>query len=103
MVNGTWTGVERYFRIEGCGYMRVYESDLAASNGMVFMLKSAINTTVAGKPDISDHGQRIEEVAWGVGAMQYTVTYAPDQQSGRYGMMKTNPAVSAFSLATELQ
>lgn len=108
MVNGAWTGVERYFRIDGGGYSRVSETDLAASGGMFYMNKSAVNTTVAGKPAISmvftdDQGKRIEEVLWVVGGKLYKVTYAPDQQAGRDGMMKTNGAISALSLATELQ
>lgn len=108
IVNGKWTGVERYFRIDGSGYSRVSETDMAASGGMFYMNKSAVNTTVAGKPAISmvltnDQGHRIEEVLWVDGGKLYTVTYAPDQQPGRYGMMKTNSAVSALSLATELR
>jgi hypothetical protein len=31
------------------------------------------------------------------------VTFAPDQQAGRYGMMKTNPALSALALAAQLR
>lgn len=108
IVNGKWTGVERYFRIEGGGYSRVSETDMAASGGMFYMNKSAVNTKVAGKPAISmiltnDQGHRVEEVLWVDGGKLYTVTYAPDQQSGRYGMMKINNAVSALSLAAELQ
>ena len=108
MVNGAWTGVERYFRIKGGGYSRVSEIDMAASGGMFYMNKGAVNTTVAGKPAISivfrdDQGQRVEEVLWVNGSKLYKVTYAPDQQTGRYGMMKTNSAVSALSLATELR
>lgn len=108
IVNGKWTGVERYFHIEGGGYSRVSETDIAASGGMFYMNKAAINTTVAGKPAISvvmtdEQGQRVEEVLWVNGGKLYKVTYAPDQQNGRYGKMKMNPAVSAVSLATELQ
>lgn len=108
MVNGAWTGVERYFRIEGGGYSRVSETDMAASGGMFYMNKGAVNTSVAGKPAISivfrdDQGRTVEEVLWVNGGKLYKVTYAPDQQTGRYGMMKTNSAVSALSLASELR
>ena len=108
LVNGKWTGVERYFHIEGSGYSRVSETDMAASGGMFYMNKAAVNTTVAGKPAISmvmtdDHGRRVEEVLWVNGGKLYKVTYAPDQQTGRYGQMKVNSALSAVSLATELK
>jgi hypothetical protein len=108
IVNGAWTGVERYFQIEGGGYSRVSETDMAASGGMFYMNKAAVNTTVAGKPAISmvftdDQGRRVEEVLWVNGPKLYTVTYAPNLQSGRYGMTKANTAISAFALATELR
>lgn len=108
IVNGSWTGVERYFQIEGCGYSRISETNMAASGGMFYMNKAAVNTTVAGKPAISvvftdDQGRRVEEVLWVNGPKLYTVTYAPYLQPGRYGMMKANTAVTAFALATELQ
>lgn len=108
IVNGAWTGVERYFQIEGGGYSRISETDMAASGGMFYMNKAAVNTTVAGKPAISvvftdDKGRRVEEVLWVNGPKLYTVTYAPNLQPGRYGMMKANTAVSALTLATELR
>lgn len=108
IVNGAWTGVERYFQIEGGGYSRISENDMAASGGMFFMNKAAVNATVAGKPAISmvftdDEGRRVEEVLWVNGPKLYTVTYAPNLQTGRYGMMKANTSVSAFALATELR
>jgi hypothetical protein len=108
IVNGAWTGVERYFEIEGGGYSRISETDMAASGGMFYMNKTAVNATVAGKPAISmvftdDQGRRIEEVLWVEGRKLYVVTYAPTLQSGRYGMMKANTAISAFALATELK
>lgn len=108
IVNGAWTGVERYFQIEGGGYSRISETDMAASGGMFYMNKAAVNATVAGKPAISmiftdDQGRRVEEVLWVNGPKLYTVTYAPTLQPGRYGMMKANTAVSAFALATELR
>ena len=67
IVNGGWTGVERYFHIAGSGYSRISETDLAASGGMFYMNKAAVNTTVAGKPAISvvmtdGQGNRVEEV-----------------------------------------
>lgn len=108
IVNGAWTGVERYFQIEGGGYSRISEVDMGASDGMFYMNKAAVNTTVGGKPAISmvftdAQGRRIEEVLWVNGPKLYTVTYAPTLQSGRHGMMKANTAISAFALATELR
>jgi hypothetical protein len=108
IVNGAWTGVERYFHIEGGGSSRISETDMAASGGIFYMNKAAVNATVAGKPAISmvfidEQGRRIEEVLWVDGAKLYKVTYAPKLQAGRYGMMKANTAVSAFALATELR
>lgn len=108
VLNGKWTGVERYFHIEGGGYSRVSETDLAASGGMFYMNKAAVNTSVDGKPAISvvmtdELGHRVEEILWVSGRKLYKVTYAPDQQPGRYGKMKSNLAVSAVSLALELR
>jgi len=107
IVNGTWTGVERYFELTG-GYSRVSETDMAASGGMFFMNRAAVNTNVAGKPAISmvytdERGTRLEEVLWVNGGKLFKVTYAPNLNQGRYGMMKANPGVSALSLATELR
>ncbi|NIA00248.1 hypothetical protein [Massilia sp. CCM 8734] len=107
IINGKWTGIERYFHIEGSGYWRVSETDLAASGGMFYLNKAAVNTTVAGKPAISivltdDQGQRLEEVLWVNGGTLYKVTYAPDQHAGHDGK-KINSAISAVSLAAELQ
>ncbi|WP_460824737.1 hypothetical protein [Massilia solisilvae] len=42
-----------------------------------------------------DQGRRIEEVLWVDGPKLYAVTFAPNLQPGRYGMMKANTAVSA--------
>lgn len=108
IVNGAWTGVERYFQIEGGGSSRISETDMGASGGMFYMNKAAVNATVAGKPAISmvftdEQDRRIEEVLWVDGPKLYKVTYAPSLQAGRYGMMKANTAVSAFALATELR
>lgn len=108
LVNGAWTGVERFYEIEGGGYSRISETDMAASGGMFYMNKAAVNATVAGKPAISvvftdDQGRRIEEVLWVHGPKLYTVTYAPEMRAGRDGTTKANAAVSAFGLATELR
>ena len=107
-INGAWTGVERYFHIEGAGFSRVAEWNMAATGGMFYMIKTAVNTTIAGKPAISkvftdEGGQRIEEVLWIDGGKLYKVTFAPDMQNARYGLTKTNANVSAFSLASELR
>jgi hypothetical protein len=52
---------------------------------------------------VDNQDRRIEEVLWVEGPKLYKVTYAPNLQPGRYGMMKANTAVSAFGLATELR
>ncbi|HAT31014.1 MAG TPA: hypothetical protein DCW29_09250, partial [Janthinobacterium sp.] len=108
MINGSWTGVERYFHIEGAGYSRVSETDLATTGGMFYMNKAAVNTTIAGKPAISavltdDSGRRIEEVVWGDGGKLYKVTFAPDMRNARHGLEKINAGISACSLASELR
>ncbi len=108
VINGAWTGVERYFHIEGAGFSRVSETDMAATGGMFYMNKAAVNTTIAGKSAISavftdDSGQRIEEVLWVDGGKLNKVTFAPDMQNARYGLTKANSRVSAFSLASELR
>lgn len=66
-VADTWTGVDRFFEIDGAGSVRLSENDLAASGGKFFMMQEAINSKVHGKPAISkvfldDKGQGIEEV-----------------------------------------
>lgn len=108
IINGAWTGVERYFHIEGAGFSRVSETNMAASGGMFYMNKAAVNTSVAGKPAISavftdDGGRRIEEVLWVDGGKLNKVTFAPDMRNTRHGLTKTNASMSAFSLASELR
>lgn len=107
IVNGAWTGVERYFELAG-GYSRVSETDMALSGGMFFMNKAAVNARVAGKPAISmvytdARGLRVEEVLWVNGGKLFKLTYAPNLQQGRYGMMKASSGISALSLAAELR
>ncbi|QYF95562.1 hypothetical protein KY495_10660 [Massilia sp. PAMC28688] len=108
MVRGAWTGVERYYAIDGAGTMRVSETDLAASGGMFYMHAPLVNARIGGKPAISvvfadDHGQRIEEVMWGNGPKLFKVTFAPLMRREKNGQMKANVAVSAFSLASDLR
>lgn len=108
IVRGGWTGVERYFKIDGAGYSRLSETDMSLTGGMFYMNKGAINTTMGGKPAISKvfvdhHGQRVEEVLWVDRGKLYMLTFAPDLQVGRYGKQKANTSVSAFSLASEVR
>ena len=108
IVKGAWTGVERYYHIEGAGYSRVSETDMAATGGMFYMNKAAVNTTIAGKPAISvvftdNSGQRIEKILWVDDGKLNKVTFAPDMQNARYGMTKINVSISALSLAKELK
>lgn len=108
IIGSAWTGVDRYYRIDGAGHARLSESDMKATGGKFYMLKSEINTAVGGKPAISkvftdDNGQRVEEVLWVSGSKLYMLTFAPDMQAGRYGKAKANSSISAFSLASELR
>ncbi|HEX8612205.1 MAG TPA: hypothetical protein VF800_13030 [Telluria sp.] len=108
IVGGGWTGIERYFQIDGAGYWRLSENDMSLTGGMFYMNKAAVNTTVGGKPAIAkvftdDHGKRIEEVVWVDGSKFYMLTYAPDLQPGRFSAMKTNAGVSASALASEVR
>ena len=89
IVDGKWTGVERYFHIEGSGYSRVSETDMAASGGMFYMEKAAVNTTVAGKPAISvvmtdDQGRRVEQV---FGSMAASCIKSLTRQTSRLAAM----------------
>jgi hypothetical protein len=52
-INDIWTGVDRFFQIQGAGSVRLSEVDLAASGGKFYMMKEAVNTRVHGKPAIS--------------------------------------------------
>lgn len=108
MIGSAWTGVDRYYRIDRAGHARLSESDMKATGGKFYMLKSEINTTVRGKPAISkvftdDNGLRVEEVLWVSGSKLFMLTFASDMQAGRYGKTKANSRISAFSLASELR
>lgn len=108
MIKDAWTGVERFYRIDGTGYMRLTESDMGLTGGMFYMIKSNINTSVGGKPAISvvfvdDGGQTVEEILWVNGSKLYTLTFAPEMSQGRFGKVKENARVSAPSLAQELR
>lgn len=108
MIGDAWTGVERFYRIEGAGHMRLTESDMGLTDGMFFMIKDAVNTSVAGKPAISvvftdDDGQQVEEILWVNGTKLYTLTFAPEMSQGRFGKTKSNVRISAPSLAQELR
>jgi hypothetical protein len=108
MIGNAWTGVDRYYRIEGAGHARLSESDMKPTGGMFYMLKSEVNTSIGGKPAISkvftdEAGVRVEEVLWVRGSKLYVVTFAPEMQPSRYGKSKANPRISAVSLASELR
>lgn len=108
LVGDTWTGMERFYRVEGIGHIRLSENDMKLSGGMFYMLKSQVNTSVGGKPAIAkiftdDDGRVVEEILWVSGSKLYTLTYGPDMVNGRTGKAKTNVHVSAISLAQELR
>lgn len=104
-VDDAWTGVERFFHVEGAGDVRLSEVDLAATGGKFYMMKEAVNTRVHGKPAISrvftdDDGQMIEEVVWVDGGKFYMLTLGPDVAPGTKA--KAAVHVTAHSLAQEL-
>jgi hypothetical protein len=108
LVDGRWTGLERYYRIDGAGFLRLTENDLNATGGMFHMFKDAINTTVGAKPAISvvftdGEGRSVEEVMWVDLGKLYTLTYGPDVRPGPRGKEKRDPHVSAAGLAQELR
>lgn len=80
LVDGAWSGVERYFRLERAGYFRVSETNMAASGGSFHMTRAAVNAAVGGRPAISavfadEKGMRIDEVLWIDGARLTMVTF----------------------------
>lgn len=105
LLNGTWTGIERFFQIEGAGNVRLSEVDLGATGGKFYMMKEAVNTRVRGNPAISkiftdDNGQTVEEIVWVEGGRFYMLTFGPDLASG--SRLKASAHISAHSLAHEL-
>ncbi|MGH8808160.1 MAG: hypothetical protein ACREX0_09815 [Noviherbaspirillum sp.] len=105
-IDNAWTGVERFFQIEGAGSVRLSEFDLGATKGKFYMLKDAVNTRVNGKPAISkvftdDDGQSIEEVVWVSGNKFYMFTFGPDIVPG--SKVKAAAHISAHTLAQELR
>lgn len=109
IVDGRWTGVERFLRIPDAGTVVLTELDLAASNGKLMMFKEAVNTRVGGQPAMSkvivdNSGATIEEVIWMKAGISYHLVYGPDMAAGPNGRkVKSAPAVSARSLAQELR
>lgn len=109
IVDGRWTGVERFLRIPNAGTVVLTELDLAASNGKLMMFKDAVNTRVGGQPAMSkvvidNSGATIEEVIWMKAGICYHLVYGPDMAAAPNGRKaKSAPAVSARSLAQELR
>jgi len=104
-VKDVWTGIDRFFHIEGAGSVRLSEVDLAASGGKFFMMKEAINTRVRGKPAISrifsdEDGQTVEEVVWVDGNKLFMLTFGPEFVTE--AKIKRSH-LTAHSLAQELQ
>lgn len=105
MINDAWTGIERFFQIDGVGSVRLHEVDLGATGGKFYMIKEAVNTRVHGKPAISkvfigDDAQTIEEVVWVEGNKFYMLTFGPDLIPGT--KTKAAPHITANFLAHEL-
>jgi hypothetical protein len=97
IIDAGWTGVERFFRVEGEGVTRVTEYDLGATKGKFYMLKDAVNTRVNGKSAISkiftdDDGQTIEEIVWVDGNKFYMLAFSPDVVAGNAAGTKSKIA-----------
>ena len=109
LIENAWTGVDRFFRVDGAGVVRLSELDLGATKGKFYMLKDAVNTRVNGKPAIAkvftdEDDQSIEEIVWVSGNKFYMLTFGPDVVASRTGAkLKVAAHVSALSLAQELR
>lgn len=107
LIDNSWTGVERFFRVAGAGIMRLTEYDLGATNGKFYMQKNTVNASVNGKQAISQiftdgDNPLIEEITWVNGKFFYALTFGPDVITTGSVKSKANPNISAFSLAQEL-
>ncbi|MBI3284812.1 MAG: hypothetical protein HYZ65_08190 [Burkholderiales bacterium] len=105
LISNTWTGVERFLRIDGVGNVHLSELDLGASGGKFYMMKEAVNTQVRGKPAISkvftdDDGRTVEKIVWGEGRILYMLTFGADRAPD----IKTKAIIqtSAYLLAHDL-
>lgn len=109
IVNGKWTGVERFFSIPGVGIASLTEIDLAATKGKYSMLKEAVNGAVNGAPAISkvfmnELGDSVEEVIWMNANVYSRLTFGPDVVSNASGAKtKATRGLSGLSLAQEMQ
>lgn len=109
VVNGKWTGVERFFSISGVGLASLTEIDLAATKGKYSMLKEAVNGAVNGGPAVSrvfmnELGDSVEEVTWMNANVYSRLTFGPDVVAIAGGAKtKVARAVSGLSLAQEMQ
>ncbi|WP_317202268.1 hypothetical protein [Janthinobacterium sp.] len=109
IVNGRWSGVERFFKIPDAGVAALTEIDLAATHGKYSMLKEAVNGAVNGGPAVSkvvmsDAGDSIEEVVWMNGSVYSHLVFGPNVVTAANGAkMKAVKQVSALSLAQELR
>lgn len=107
-INGAWTGLERFFEIEGGGLARLTEYELSFTNGRFYMLKSAINTQINGNQAISkiysdEAGQPLEEVVWMVGSRFYTLSFLPYLTEGKVGgNQKMAANIGAVTLANAI-
>jgi hypothetical protein len=108
-IKNAWSGMDRFFHVNGAGVVRLTEYDLGPTNGKFFMAKEAVNTYIKGKPAISkiftdETGQSVEEIVWVSGSIFHMLTFGPDVIEGRTGTKQKNvPYISAVSLAQELQ
>ena len=105
-IDGSWTGLDRFFRFEKDGVVRLTEYDLAATGGKFFMAKEAVNANVNGKPAISKvftgaNGESIEEVVWVKGHKFYMLTFSPDPAAAT--QLKGSFQISALSLASRVR
>lgn len=111
-----WTGVERFYQIDGVGKVRLTQYDLGLTGGKFYMMKEYINSSVRGKHAISkvfvnDNNQSIEEVVWVSGSKFFMLTFAPETPAKREDIQSTQAAkgaaasekVSAVVLANQVE
>lgn len=107
-VNNSWTGLERFYEIDGVGLVRLTEYELSLTNGKFYMLKSSVNSDVRGNQAITksfadETGQTLEEVVWMDGSRFYTLSFLPQVKANKDGRkQKITADTHAVSLAHEL-
>lgn len=105
------TGIARIHEWDDGSFAQLEETDLASSNGMVYLQQDFINLEVHDKPATSlimedDDGLRLEKVSWVEGPIKYEIVLvrkskaAQKSQANRAG---TSTPPSAIELARSLK